>query len=47
VNVPTRLSPEQRELFEALRGTLDTEVIANVDSGKSILDRVVNFFSGE
>jgi molecular chaperone DnaJ len=47
VSIPTRLTPDQRALFENLRDTLDTEVIASADSGKSILDRVVNFFSGE
>jgi molecular chaperone DnaJ len=45
VQIPTKLTPHQRALFEELRGTLDTQVVSQ-PSGKGIFDRVVNFFSG-
>ncbi len=47
VAVPKKLTPEQRELFEQLRGSLNTDLIS-VGGSKSgsIFDRVVNFFGG-
>ena len=45
VDVPTRLTKEQRELFEQLGRTLGSEVMPQ-KNGKGFLDRVADFFSG-
>jgi molecular chaperone DnaJ len=45
VAIPTKLSAEQRRLFEELGKTLGTDIVGN-NSGKSMFDRVVNFFAG-
>ncbi|MFP4321505.1 MAG: molecular chaperone DnaJ [Anaerolineales bacterium] len=47
VAVPKKLTAEQRELFEQLRGSLNTDLISvEGNKGGSIFDRVVNFFGG-
>ncbi|HVO70632.1 MAG TPA: DnaJ C-terminal domain-containing protein, partial [Aggregatilineaceae bacterium] len=46
VEVPTRLSSEQRQLFEQLARTLGSEVEPH-KVGKGFFDRVADFFSGE
>lgn len=45
VVVPSKLTPEQRAHFEALRQSLHTDLISQGGT-KGIFDRVVNFFSG-
>ncbi len=45
VDIPTRLSKEQRELFEQLGHTLGRDVIPQ-KGGRGFLDRVADFFSG-
>ncbi len=45
VNIPTKLTKEQRQMFEDLGRVLGKEVIAQ-KSGRSFLDRVAEFFSG-
>ena len=45
VVVPKHLTPEQRELFEALAETLDTNIIP--PQSKGFFDRVLDFLSGE
>lgn len=48
VNVvtPTKLTPDQRKLFEQLHQTLSTDLVVDSDDKGGIFDRVVNFFSG-
>jgi len=45
VEVPSRLTKEQRELFEQLGRTLGSEVVPQ-KNGRGFLDRVADFFSG-
>ena len=45
VDIPTRLSKEQRELFEQLANTLGNEVVPQ-KAGRGFFDRVSDFFSG-
>lgn len=45
VVIPTKLTAEQRQLFEELGKTLGTEIVGN-SAGKNIFDRVVSFFGG-
>jgi len=45
VAVPTKLTKEQRQLFEELSKTLGTELVTT-GQDKNIFDRVVDFFSG-
>jgi molecular chaperone DnaJ len=45
VNIPTKLSKEQREMFEELGRVLGKEVMPQ-KSGRGFLDRVADFFSG-
>jgi molecular chaperone DnaJ len=45
VNIPTKLSKEQREMFEELGRVLGKEVMPQ-RSGRGFLDRVADFFSG-
>ena len=45
VDIPTRLTKEQRELFEALGRTLGKEVTPQ-KAGRGFMDRVADFFSG-
>ncbi len=45
VDVPTKLTKEQRELFEKLGRTLGTEVVPQ-KAGRGFLDRVSDFFGG-
>jgi len=47
VVVPTKLNKDQRELFEQLRGMLETDLVSTDAGTKNIFDRVVNFFSGD
>lgn len=46
VDIPTKLSPEQREAFEKLAEVLGSEVQPQ-PNGKGFVDRVMNFFAGE
>ena len=46
VEIPTKLSDEQRELFEKLAGTMGTGVQTQ-RNGKGFFDRVMDFFAGE
>jgi molecular chaperone DnaJ len=46
VVVPTKLTPDQRRLFEELGRTLGTE-IQKSHPGKGFFDRVADFFSGD
>lgn len=45
VDIPTKLTKEQRELFEALSRTLGKEVTPQ-KAGRGFMDRVADFFSG-
>lgn len=45
VETPTKLTKEQRELFEQLGKTLGREVVPQ-KSGRGFMDRVADFFSG-
>jgi molecular chaperone DnaJ len=45
VDIPTRLTKEQRELFEQLGHTLGHDVVPQ-KAGRGFLDRVADFFSG-
>ncbi|NWG76348.1 MAG: molecular chaperone DnaJ, partial [Rubrivivax sp.] len=45
VEVPTRLTKEQRQLFEELGRTLGHEVVPQ-KAGRGFLDRVADFFGG-
>jgi len=45
VDVPTRLTKEQRDLFEQLGRTLGSEVVPQ-KAGRGFLDRVADFFGG-
>jgi molecular chaperone DnaJ len=45
VDIPTKLSKEQRDLFEQLGRTLGREVVPQ-KAGRGFLDRVADFFSG-
>jgi molecular chaperone DnaJ len=45
VETPTRLTPEQRELFEQLAGLLGSDVLPQ-KAGRGFLDRVADFFGG-
>ncbi|MBN1966839.1 MAG: molecular chaperone DnaJ, partial [Anaerolineae bacterium] len=45
VAIPKKLNERQRELFEELADTLDTDLIR--PSQKGFFERVLNFFSGE
>jgi molecular chaperone DnaJ len=45
VDIPTKLTDQQRELFEALAETLGTELKPQ-KAGKGFFDRVSDFFSG-
>lgn len=46
VEIPTRLTDDQRRLFEQLAETLGTEVSPQ-RNGKGFFDRVMDFFAGE
>lgn len=46
VEVPTRLTDEQRVLFEKLAATMGSEVVPQ-RNGKGFFDRVMDFFAGE
>lgn len=46
VNTPTKLTPEQRKLFEELGRSLGTEVVSE-SSSRGFFERMANFFSGE
>jgi molecular chaperone DnaJ len=45
VQIPTRLTKEQRDMFEELGRSLGSEVIPQ-KSGRGFLDRVADFFGG-
>ena len=45
VSVPKNITDRQRQLFEELAETLDTNIIP--PQSKSFFDRVLDFFSGE
>jgi len=45
VETPTKLTKEQRELFEQLAKTLGSEVVPQ-KSGRGFMERVADFFSG-
>jgi molecular chaperone DnaJ len=48
VSVPTKLSAEQRHLFEELGRSLGTETIQQNNTGsKGFFERMANFFTGE
>ncbi len=47
VVVPTKLSPEQKHLFEELGQTLGGADVEPQKGGKGFFDRVLDFFSGE
>ncbi len=46
VAVPTNLTPEQRELFEKLAGTLGTDVHPQ-QNGRGFFERMMDFLAGE
>ena len=46
VAVPTQLTEEQRELFEALGETLGSEIQPQ-GNGRGFFDKVMDFFAGE
>ncbi len=46
VTVPTKLTPEQRELFEKLAATFGNDV-QPTSNGRGFFDRVMEFFGGE
>ncbi len=46
VETPRRLTPEQRELFEALAGTLGEAIIPPAHE-KGFFERVINWLGGE
>jgi len=45
VDIPSKLTKEQRELFEQLGRTLGHEVIPQ-KAGRGFFDRVADFFNG-
>jgi len=45
VDIPTKLTKEQRELFEELSHTLGKEVTPQ-KAGRGFMDRVADFFGG-
>ena len=47
VEVPAKLTDEQRKLFEQLAKTMGSEVHPQKNNGKGFLDRVIDFISGE
>ncbi|MBN1286138.1 MAG: molecular chaperone DnaJ [Anaerolineae bacterium] len=47
VAVPTRLTAEQRELFERLAATMGSEVITQKNENKGFFERVWDWLSGE
>ncbi|MFN8528971.1 MAG: molecular chaperone DnaJ [Anaerolineae bacterium] len=47
VEVPAKLTDEQRRLFEALSKTMGREVQPQKNNGKGFFDRVMDFISGE
>ncbi len=47
VEVPTKLSDEQRKLFEQLSKTMGSEVQPQKNNGKGFFDRVIDFISGD
>jgi molecular chaperone DnaJ len=46
VEIPSKLSEEQRQLFEKLAATMGTGVQPQ-KNGKGFFDRVMDFFAGE
>ena len=46
VAVPTKLTAEQRELFERLANSLGTELVSQ-NTNKGFFERMANFFGGE
>jgi molecular chaperone DnaJ len=46
VDVPTRLTDEQRQLFEQLAATFGSEVQPQ-HNGKGFFNRMMDFFGGE
>jgi len=47
VEIPTKLTERQRELFEELAESLGSEVQPQRNNGKGFFDRVMDFFGGE
>jgi molecular chaperone DnaJ len=47
VDIPGKLSDEQRQLFNKLAETFGTDIEPQVSTGKSWVDRVRDFFTGE
>lgn len=47
VAIPTKLSAEQRELFEQLADTMGSEVVPQKNENKGFFDRVWDWLSGE
>jgi molecular chaperone DnaJ len=47
VEVPSNLTPEQRELFERLGETLGKNIQPQSNGGRGFFDRVMDFFAGE
>lgn len=47
VEIPTKLSDEQRKLFEQLAQTLGSQIQPQSANGRGFFDRVMDFFAGE
>lgn len=47
VEIPSKLSDEQRQIFEQLASTLGREVQPQKNNGKGFFDRVIDFLAGE
>ncbi len=47
VEIPTKLTDEQRKLFEQLSATMGREVQPQKNNGKGFFDRVIDFLAGE
>jgi molecular chaperone DnaJ len=47
VEVPTNLTPRQRELMEELAETLGRDIQPQANGGRGFFDRVMDFFAGE
>lgn len=47
VETPTKLTPEQRELFERLAQTLGRDIQPQANGNRGFFDRVMDFFGGE
>jgi molecular chaperone DnaJ len=47
VQIPEKVSPEQRELFELLGETMGHDVQPQPNNGRGFMARVMDFFAGE